>query len=77
VLETPIRWVAWILNFARQIFSFTVGFYAILLGEKIGFDWCWFTFASVNLFFIPIIGLMIWGERLRKYIQPPNFDDDL
>jgi hypothetical protein len=66
------------LNFARQIFAFTVGFYAIPLGEKIGFDWCWVVFAFIHLaFFVPMIGLMIWGEKWRKNIPHPDFDKDL
>jgi len=70
--------IAGILNFARQIFSFTVGFYAIPLGEKIGFDWCWVTFAFIHLFFfIPMMGLMIRGERWRKTLPLPNFEKDL
>jgi len=70
--------VAGVINFARQIFSFTVGFYAIPLGNKIGFDWAWVIFAFINLlFFIPMMGLMIWGERARKSIPLPDFDKDV
>jgi hypothetical protein len=55
-----------------------VGFYAIPLGEEIGFDWAWVIFAFINLFFfIPMIGLMIWGEKARKHLPLPDFDNDL
>jgi hypothetical protein len=55
-----------------------VGFYAIPLGMKIGFDWCWVVFAFIHLvFFVPMIGLMIWGEKWRKNIPLPDFDKDL
>jgi hypothetical protein len=70
--------VAGILNFARQVFALTVGFYAIPLGDSIGFDWCWVTFAFIHLFFfLLMLTLMLWGEKWRKNPPLPDFDKDL
>ena len=48
------------------------------LGTDIGYDWAWVVYAVINLiFFVPMIVLMIWGEKIRKRMDPPNFDKDL
>ena len=48
----------------------------LFLGEKIGFEWCWVIFGFINLlYFLPMLGLMKYGEKARRTI-PPNFDKD-
>jgi hypothetical protein len=66
-----------ILCFVRQIFSFCVGFYAVQLGEKIGFRNAWIAFAFVNVAtFLPIIALMIVGKKWRVTLGAPKFPSE-
>lgn len=66
------------VNLFRQIFAFTIGFYALPFGNKYGFDVAWGTFAAVHFAtWLPLL-LLIWkGEGIRKRQGVPNFDQDL
>lgn len=67
-----------LLNFCRQIFGFCVGFYAVDLGERIGFQNAWIVFAFVNLAVsLPILILILKGEQWRKTLGVPDFHKDL
>lgn len=58
--------------------SFPVGFYAVPLGEKIGFQWAWTLFALLDvLFFLPLVLLMFKGESWRKSLKHLEFHTDL
>jgi MFS family permease len=67
-----------IVNLFRQIFAFTIGFYALPFGEKAGFDVAWGTFAAVQFAtWLPLL-LLIWkGEGIRKWQGVPNWHQDL
>ncbi|KAL6719526.1 hypothetical protein ACLMJK_003767 [Lecanora helva] len=67
-----------LLNFSRQMFSFCVGFYAVQLGEKIGFQNAWIVFAFVNFAVsLPVLLLIVKGEQWRNMLGPVNFHSDL
>ena len=56
-------------------YAFTVGYYAIPLGVKIGYGWAWFIFAILTLLtFIPIVLLMYKGATWRNHLGIPTFD---
>ncbi|OAG36750.1 hypothetical protein AYO21_09023 [Fonsecaea monophora] len=70
--------VSTIINLFRQIFAFTIGFYALPFGEGVSFGAAWGTFASIN--FVTWLGLLvlIWkGEKIRKAQGEPNLHKDL
>ncbi|KAH8819360.1 major facilitator superfamily domain-containing protein [Xylogone sp. PMI_703] len=67
-----------VLNAGRNFMSFPVAFYAVPLGERIGFQWAWVLFALLNvLFFSPMILLMFKGEKWRRSFKVVNFHNDL
>ncbi|KAF7378204.1 MFS general substrate transporter [Mycena sanguinolenta] len=67
-----------LLNFARQEMSFTVGFWSIQYGDKIGFKFSAVTYASVSVFFfLPVLWIMIYGERLRARLGEPGFNKEI
>ena len=70
--------VSTIINLFRQIFAFTIGFYALPFGEGVSFGAAWGTFASIN--FLTWLGLLflIWkGEQIRNKQGLPNLHRDL
>ncbi|KAF7320698.1 MFS general substrate transporter [Mycena chlorophos] len=70
--------VVQLLNFARQEISFTVGFWSIQFGDKVGFQFSGLTYALVSLlFFMPVVGIMRYGESLRKWLGEPKFNQGL
>lgn len=66
------------LNFIRQMMGFTVGFWSIPFGTKVGFQFSGLTYALVSfLFFIPVGIMMRYGERIRKKAGKPRFDVEI
>lgn len=62
-----------IFNLSRGL-SFNIGFWAIPFGRAVGYDWAWLTFALLLLtFFVPIVLLMVKGERWRAKLGTPEF----
>ncbi|KAM0253069.1 hypothetical protein ACHAQJ_007445 [Trichoderma viride] len=70
--------VSTVINLFRQIFAFTIGFYALPFGQSAGFDVAWGVFAVINfLAWCPLI-LLIWrGEEIRKAQGLPEMHQDL
>jgi MFS family permease len=70
--------VSTIINLFRQIFAFTIGFYALPFGQGAGFDVAWGTFAVINFVtWLPLM-LLIWkGEAIRKKQGQPKVHEDL
>ena len=74
--------VSQVFNFWRQEFGMTFAFYVIPMADKIGYQWVFFFFAVVGsvLGFIPILGLMFRGKRVREWMGRPSginaFDTD-
>ncbi|KAF2114567.1 major facilitator superfamily domain-containing protein [Lophiotrema nucula] len=69
-----------LLNAFRSIYSMIISFYAIPLGEEIGFQYAWLVFALINIvFFVPFMALKWFGPRLRakSWQSPPTFHKDL
>ncbi|KAJ7331045.1 MFS general substrate transporter [Mycena albidolilacea] len=70
--------VVQLLNFARQEMSFTVGFWSIRYGDKVGFQFSGTTYACVSVFFfLPVLWIMIYGERLRARLGEPSFNKNI
>jgi len=70
--------VVQLLNFARQEISFTVGFWSIRFGDMVGFQFSGVTYACVSVFFfLPVLGIMLYGERLRARLGEPGFNKEL
>ncbi|KAJ7154357.1 MFS general substrate transporter [Mycena crocata] len=70
--------VVQLLNFARQEMSFTVGFWSIRYGDKVGFQFSGVTYACVSVFFfLPVLWIMIYGERLRRHLGEPTFNKEI
>ncbi|KAJ7075600.1 MFS general substrate transporter [Mycena belliarum] len=70
--------VVQLLNFARQEMSFTVGFWSINYGEKVGFQFSGITYACVSVFFfLPVLWIMFFGERLRARLGEPGFNKEI
>ena len=65
--------VAQLFNFIRQEIGFTFAFYAVDLGNKIGFQWMFLMFAVVGgvLAFIPMLFILFKGEEWRKRLGKP------
>lgn len=62
------------MNFSRGI-TFVIGFFNVRSWEALGFDWAWVMFGFVLLaFWLPILSLMIWGERWRNRLGKPTFN---
>jgi len=70
--------VVQLLNFARQEISFTVGFWSIRYGDLVGFQFSGVTYACVAVFFfLPVLWIMIYGERLRARLGEPTFNKNI
>ena len=69
--QTPETGV--LFNLSRGT-SFVVGYFALPFAAEVGYFWAWFTFAAaLVIFFLPIIALMVWGERWRVRLGAPTF----
>ena len=70
--------VSTIINLFRQIFAFSIGFYALPFGEHSGFGTAWGTFAAINFVtWLPLFYLMWKGEEIRARQGTPNLHKDL
>lgn len=70
--------ISTIINLTRQIFAFTIGFYALPFGEGTSFAASEGTFAAINfLSWCPLM-LLVWkGEEIRKSQGEPDLHNDL
>ena len=67
--------VVLLLNFGRQIMSFTVGFWSLNYGEEVGFQFSGLTYALVSLlFFVPVALTIRYGEGWRNRLGQPQFN---
>ncbi|KAF3071717.1 hypothetical protein N5P37_012011 [Trichoderma harzianum] len=67
-----------LINFGRQVYSFTIGFYAIPFANMIGIEDAWITLAMITFaFFLPLIPLYYKGAEWRKRLGKPTFHQDL
>ncbi|KIW73022.1 hypothetical protein PV04_01177 [Phialophora macrospora] len=69
-----------LLNVFRNVFSMTISFYAIPLGEKIQFQYAWLTFTMIHIvFMIPMVMLRFKGVQWRNssWQKPPTFHNDI
>ena len=63
-----------LFNFVRQEVGMTFAFYAILLAERIGYQFEFVFFACMGsiLAFLPIIFLMFKGREVREKLGKPK-----
>ncbi|KAJ7727390.1 MFS general substrate transporter [Mycena metata] len=70
--------VAQVFNFGRQTFGMTLGFWAIPMGTKIGYQFMGLTLALVGLVtFLPVVYLMYRGQTIRERMGQPTFNRGL
>ena len=70
--------ISTLLNFGRQTFSFTLGFYMIPFAEKTTFGTAWGVMAIVQVVtFLPVIWLMWKGRVVREHLGAPDFHKEL
>jgi len=70
--------IAQVFNFSRQTVGMTVGFWAIPLGTKIGYQFMSIMLALIGLVtFIPVVFLMYKGKEIREKMGQPNFNRGL
>jgi MFS family permease len=70
--------VSTIINLFRQIYAFSIGFYALPFGEKHGFATAWGTFAVINFVtWLPLLYLIWKGEEIREREGKPDLHKDL
>ncbi|KIN08655.1 hypothetical protein OIDMADRAFT_175426 [Oidiodendron maius Zn] len=70
--------ISTLINLARQIFAFTIGFYALPFGQSTSFAASEGTFAAINfLTWCPLM-LLIWkGDKIRASQGEPDLHKDL
>lgn len=70
--------IATLLNFGRQTFSFTLGFYMIPFAHKTTYGVAWSVMALIGLsLYSGIVLLMFKGQQWRERLAPPNFHRDI
>ncbi|KAJ7207571.1 MFS general substrate transporter [Mycena pura] len=70
--------IAQVFNFGRQTFGMTLGFWAIPMGTKIGYQFMGLTLALAGLVtFIPVVFLMYKGKSVREKMGAPTFNNGL
>lgn len=70
--------ISTLLNFGRQVFSFTLGFYMIPFAEKTTFGIAWAVVAICGLsLYSGVVFLMFKGRRWREKLGAPSFDRNL
>ncbi|KAI9653884.1 MAG: hypothetical protein M1821_006915 [Bathelium mastoideum] len=70
--------ISTLLNFGRQTFSFTLGFYMLPFAHRTTFGIAWAVLAIIQcLFFSGIIALMWRGKVWRERLEMPKFDRDI
>jgi hypothetical protein len=69
---------AQLFNFGRQTFGFTLGFFSLPLGHKIGFQFSFLIYALISLvLLLPMAWLMRYGLATRQRLGKPAFDRSL
>ncbi|KAK5720470.1 hypothetical protein LTR17_014946 [Elasticomyces elasticus] len=67
-----------VINLAKSIFTFNIGFYALPFSEAAGFDISFTTVAAINLaLLLPLVGLLWKGEKIRKWQGTPKDQTDI
>ncbi|RFU30522.1 hypothetical protein B7463_g5829, partial [Scytalidium lignicola] len=67
-----------LLNFGRQTFSFTLGFYMLPFAHQTSYGVAWAVMALGNMaLFSGVIALMWKGKEWREKLGAPNFDQSL
>ncbi|KAL7932212.1 major facilitator superfamily domain-containing protein [Trichoderma chlorosporum] len=70
--------VSTVINLFRQIFAFTIGFYALPFGQSAGFGVSEGVFAVINFVaWLPLILLIFRGQEIRKAQGVPEMHQDL
>jgi MFS family permease len=70
--------VSTLLNFGRQTFSFTLGFYMIPFGVATTYGVAWSVMAIISIVLYAGIVLLMWkGREWRERLGQPNFHKDL
>ncbi|KAJ7223894.1 MFS general substrate transporter [Mycena haematopus] len=70
--------IAQVLNFSRQTVGMTLGFWAIPMGTKIGYQYMSVTLALIGLVtFLPVVYLMYQGKNIRAKMGQPKFNRGL
>lgn len=70
--------ISTLLNFGRQVFSFTLGFYMIPFAEKTTFGIAWAVVAICGLLlYSGVVVLMFRGRRWREKLGAPSFHRNL
>lgn len=70
--------ISTLLNFGRQTFSFTLGFYAVRFAEKTTWGVAWSVLAIVQAGLFGGVVLLMWrGKEWRERLGSPRFDRDL
>jgi hypothetical protein len=65
--------VGLVCNMGRQILSFYVTFYLTDYTTKVGYAWAYGIYAILSVvLFIPVLGLMIWGGKIRQRLGMPK-----
>ncbi|KAK4954880.1 hypothetical protein LTR10_007072 [Elasticomyces elasticus] len=67
-----------VINLAKSIFTFNIGFYALPFSEAVGFDMSFTTVAAINLaLLLPLVGLAWKGEKIREWQGTPKDHTDI
>jgi hypothetical protein len=70
--------VSTMINLFRFVFAFTIGFYALPFGDRVGFGGAWGTLAAANfLTWLPLLFLIWKGEYIRGRQGQPSWHKDL
>ncbi|MCJ1286218.1 hypothetical protein MMC26_005563 [Xylographa opegraphella] len=70
--------ISTLLNFGRQTFSFTLGFYMIPFATATTYGVAWSVLAVLDaVLYLGIVLLMWRGREWRERMGPPNFDRDI
>ncbi|KAJ7255451.1 MFS general substrate transporter [Mycena haematopus] len=70
--------IAQVLNFGRQTVGMTTGFWAIPLGDKIGFQWMAVTMSLVGIVtLLPVIYFMFHGKTIRDKMGVVRYNSSL
>ncbi|PNS18452.1 hypothetical protein CAC42_6269 [Sphaceloma murrayae] len=67
-----------LLNFGRQIFSFTLGFYMTPFAEETTYGVAWTVMAVIGMsLYAGVVALMFRGRQWREKLGQPTFDRDI
>ncbi|KXL42978.1 hypothetical protein M433DRAFT_58968 [Acidomyces richmondensis BFW] len=70
--------ISTLLNFGRQVFSFTLGFYMVPFAHASTWGVAWAVMAIIDASLFSGIGLLMWrGQLWREKLGNPQFDRDL